>query len=138
MAYPWISREALELIRDKDRVLARAKRTNNPDEVGKTIQNMRRDFIIEEQQQNLNNPQKFWRNIKSVVPGKKEAMGEISLTVNGNKIKDDEVADTLNSFFAHIGRDAANGTGTPWFSEAPTVRNIWINAKLILRKYSNW
>ena len=38
--------------------------------VGLAIQNMRRDYIEDEQHANQGNPQKFWRNLKTVVPGK--------------------------------------------------------------------
>ena len=87
--------------------------------VGKIIQNMKKDFIEEEQQRNIGYPQKFWRNLKSVVPGKKKFTGEINLKVDGNKIEPEVVANSLNTFFANIGKDTAEGTGNPWFSEGP-------------------
>ena len=63
------------MIRDKDS----AKRTNKKEDwdtakhlrnkVGLAIQNMRRDYIEDEQRANQGNSQTFWRNLKTVVPG---------------------------------------------------------------------
>ena len=129
----WINRDALELIRDKDSALARAKRTNRAEDwefakrlrnrVGTTIQNMRRDFIEEEQRANYNNPQKFWRNLKTVVPGKKEQPKMISLKENGRQIPLNETADYLNTFFAEIGRDLLGINRADWFYEGPNSEN---------------
>ena len=112
---PWITREALELINDKDRALSKAKRTNREqdwrearlmrNQVGVAIQNMRREFIEAEQQRNFDSPQKFLRNLKSVVPGKKTATGAIDLKDNGVEVPSEEVADKLNTFFTNIGQD---------------------------------
>ena len=51
-----------------------------------------------------------------MVPGKKKFTGEINLKVDGNKIEPEVVA---NTFFSNIGKDTAEGTGNPWFSEGP-------------------
>ena len=124
--YPWVTGEVLELIKDKDRALSRAKRTNKPDDwenakrqrndVGLMLQNMRRDYIEQEQRLNRDNPQKFWRNLKSVVPGKKKCQGKINLRKAGKLIEENEAADALNYFFANLGGDLQEDQAVPWFT----------------------
>ena len=60
---------------------------------------MRQEFIEEKQRVNYNNPQKFWRNIKSVVPAKKQQIKTISLRDEGNQISIGDTADCVNTFF---------------------------------------
>ena len=129
VSQPWINGDALELIRDKDSALARARRTNRKEDwdyakrqrnrVGAIIQNMRKEFIEEELRMNYNNPQKFWRNLKSVVPGKKQQTDRISLKDNGQAIPDSDTANYLNTFFAEIGQDLFHNDRTRWFFEGP-------------------
>ena len=79
---PWMSNKILEMIKDKDRLLRRAKKRNyDLDwEIAKTTRN-RTNFYIRQAktnyiQDNLNNTQnnvkKFWQNIKEVLPNSKD------------------------------------------------------------------
>ena len=91
--FPWVNRDAQEMIRDKDIALSRAKRTNKKEDWDTAkqlrnrkelaIQNMRRDYIEDEQRANQGNSQKFWRNLKTVVPGKTKQTEKIDLIKDG-------------------------------------------------------
>ena len=96
------------MIRDKDSALSRAKKTNKREDwdaakqlrnrVGLAIQNMRRDYIEDERCANQGNPQKFWRNLKTVVPGKTKQTENIDLIKDGNAVLSNRTADELNNF----------------------------------------
>ena len=85
--FPWVNRDALEIIRDRNSALSRAKRTNKKEDwdtakqlrnrIGLAIQNMRRDYIEDEQRANQGNQKKFLINLKIVVPGKNKQTEKI-------------------------------------------------------------
>ena len=70
---PWITNEAIEAIKDKDRLLKRAKRTRREEgwtnarlarnRVGRDVENLRADFLKRQQVAYANDPRKFWRVI---------------------------------------------------------------------------
>ena len=71
---PWITNEAIEAIKDKDRALARAKRTMREgdwsdaktirNEVGRDLRNLRADFLKQQQEAYKSDPKKFWKVIQ--------------------------------------------------------------------------
>ena len=75
----WMTNEAIEAIRDKDRALIRARRTGREDDwaearrlrnkVGRDIENLRADYLKNQQEANRDDPKKFLKNIASVIPG---------------------------------------------------------------------
>ena len=80
---PWITNEALEAIRDKDRLLAKAKRTKSGRDwalaremrntVGRDVENLRIDFLKNQQTIHKDDPKKFWKSIASIFPDKKDS-----------------------------------------------------------------
>ena len=116
----WITNELLEEIKDKDKALKVAKRSKSPQDileakairnrVGKLISNAKANFLKEQQEELKGDPKKFWRVIKSIVPGKKTSSGKISLVsedAEGHEIKEGEVAGVINNFFTAIGPNLA-------------------------------
>ena len=114
---PWITREIIELIHDKDRLL-RAARTSGDEEDWKVarrarnvvtgqIRNLKAEFLKEEQRQNLDNPKKFWRNISAILPNKRKGKREIILAGDEGFIKAEESAEKINEFFTNIGPNLA-------------------------------
>ena len=85
---PWISQEILEAIKDKDRLLSKAKRSDEQNdwitarrrrnEVKQIVKNAKSDFIKENLTQYENDSKKFWKSIRNIVPSSKKS--------NNNKI----------------------------------------------------
>ena len=77
---PWITNEALEAIRDKDKLLKKAKRTGLighwveakqvRNTVGRQVENLKIDYLKKQQTAHVNDPKEFWMSIASVFPGK--------------------------------------------------------------------
>ena len=126
---PWVTNEILEEIKDKDRVLREAKRSGVREDwvyakaernrVGRLVEQAKADFLKEQQQQLADDPKKFWRLVKSVVPGKNKGNSRISLTTklgNGQErdVEGPQVPEFINSFFCGIGPKLAEQHNEPW------------------------
>ena len=123
---PWITNEAVEAIRDKDKLLLKAKKSKKEadwaaartarNKGGRDLENLRADFLKNQQEINKNDPKKFWNAILSVYPGKKGKTSRIWLK-NQNDDSEIDQADTanfINSFFTNIGKDLAKQYNTEW------------------------
>ena len=116
---PWITNEALEAIKDKDRLLRRARRSGREDDwvsakrernrVGREIENLRAEYLKSKQEEFKSDPKKFWKSISSIIPNKKQGTGEIWLKdpSSGRDIVKDEVPGYINTFFTDIGPSLA-------------------------------
>ena len=133
---PWISQELLEAIKDKDRLLSKAKRTNNENdciiarsrrnEVKKIVKNAKADFIKEHLEQYKNDSKKFWKTLRDVVPSSKNTNSNKILLKdsNGTLITNPkEMADEMNAFFTSIGPNLARDIRTPWVYSGLNVEN---------------
>ena len=88
VSFPWINRDALEMIRDKDSALSRAKRTNKKEDwdaakqlrnrVGLAIQNMKGITL---KMDSVQIRVTHRRNLKTVVPGKTKQTEKIDLRI---------------------------------------------------------
>ena len=132
---PWVTNEAIEAIRDKDNLLKRAKRTDRVEDweaarrvrnrVGRDLENLRADFLKRQQEDNKNDPKKFWKNIASIFPGKKGNTGRIWLkdSASGNDIEQANTANYINTFFTNIGPDLAKKHDKRWEYFGVTVQD---------------
>ena len=123
---PWITNEAIEAIKDKDRLLKRARRTKSEvdwgnarvalNRVGRDLENLKADFLKEQQEAHRADPKKFWRVISSIIPGKKSKTGTIWLkdSQTGEDIDSEYVADYVNRYFTNIGPDLAKTFNKRW------------------------
>ena len=126
---PWVSNEIIEEIKDKDRVLREAKKSGKREDwetakrernrVGRLVEQAKADFLVDQQEQFQDDPKKFWRLIKSIVPGKNKGHGKIALSSkeeNGVEIeiKGDQIANFINDFFCDIGPKLAEKHVEPW------------------------
>ena len=78
---PWITQELIEEIKDKDRAMREAKRSGRAEDwvvarhernrVGRLVEQAKAEFLCEQQEELADDPKKFWRVIKSIVPGNK-------------------------------------------------------------------
>ena len=126
---PWVTNEILEEIKDKDSLLRIAKRTGKPEDwvgaklarnrVGRLVEQAKADFLKEQQVELEDDPKKFWRLVKSIVPGKKIGKSKITLidrekVSGGENVADSQTADFINSFFSNIGPKLAKNHNEPW------------------------
>ena len=123
---PWITNEALEAIRDKDRLQKKARKSKLAADwenaraarnaVGRDIQNLRADYLKDQQVIHKADPKKFWNTIASVVPGKKRdnKLIDLKLEDTPNYIEQGDVAQAMNTYFSRIGPKLATLHNTPW------------------------
>ena len=77
---PWIMNEAIEAIRDKDNLLKRDRKSKLPrdweaakrvrNNVGRQVENLRIDYLKNQQVAHQSDPKKFWNTISSIIPSK--------------------------------------------------------------------
>ena len=133
---PWVTNEVLEEIKDKDSLLRIARRSGKPEDwreaklarnrVGRLVEVVKADFLKEQQVELADDPKKFWRLVKTIIPGKKVGKNKITLIdrdkgLEGEKVDEDQTADFVNSFFSGIGPKLAVNHNEPWefFGENP-------------------
>ena len=78
---PWISQEILKAIKDKDRLLSKAKKSNlhedwilarrRRNEVKKIVKNAKSDFIKENLTRHENDSKKLWKSLRDIIPSSK-------------------------------------------------------------------
>ena len=123
---PWITNEAIEAIRDKDRVLRKAKKSGKVEDwelarrvrnqVGRDLENLRADFLKRQQENNPDNPKKFWKNITSIFPSKAGKANSIWLKdqVTKGDIESVNTASYINKFFTNIGPELVKKHNRRW------------------------
>ena len=126
---PWLSNEILELIKDKDRALKKAKRSKTADDWKlahrlrnnclSLIRKTKSDFIQNELNSNMKNSKKFWKQLKEVIPGKRHMDSKIILIDPGTdkEIEESKTADFINNFFTNVGPNLAKDLDVPWSYE---------------------
>ena len=125
---PWVNNEILEEIKDKDKILRDAKKTKKPEDlimarrernrVGRLVEQAKADFLKDQQEELEDDPKKFWRLIKTIVPGNKRKNEKMTLTEKNvgqeKEIEANRTADFINSFFCGIGPKLAKEHTEPW------------------------
>ena len=123
---PWVTAPLIELIKDKDNALKKAKKKKDGElwKQAKTLRNTctnrlrqaKADYIKNNLNNNQNNPKKFWKNIQEIFPSKMKNKGNIILTDSDTDgtIEMDNVADYINDFFINIGPKLATKCKRPW------------------------
>ena len=123
---PWLNQELLELIKDKDIYLKKAKRTRlqrdwdvarryRNDCLAK-IRKAKSEYIKSELDFNKNDSKKFWKNIHEILPSNNKSNKKILLTKPElhEDVLDADTAEYINDFFANIGPNLASSFNTPW------------------------
>ena len=123
---PWVTNEVLEIIRDKDKLMRRARRTGSEEhwvrarrarnEVGRQVENVRADYLKTQQETHKNDPKEFWKSIAPIFPGKKKTTNQIWLKDQdtGRDLDQGEIPDYMNTFFTEIGPNLAKKHSTEW------------------------
>ena len=130
----WMTNEAIEAIKDKDRALCRARRTRREEDwneakrlrnrVGRDIENLRADYLKDQQETFKADPKKFWKSIASVIPGKKGEHREVWLkSKDGKDVKREDAAGYINTFFTEIGPNLARNFDAEWRYFGETIPN---------------
>ena len=129
----WITNEALEAIRDKDRALRKAKRTGRMGDweiakrlrnrVGRDIENLRADYLKNQQEANKGEPKNFWKVVQSVIPNHKSPSSRIWLKSSdtGIEVPPTQSANYINEFFTGIGPKLAEKHDAEWEYFGDTV-----------------
>ena len=146
---PWITNEHLELIRDKDLALKKAKRTKKDtdwviarrlrNECLSKIRKAKCDFVQSELDNNMNDSKKFWRNVHDIWPNKKSASPKITLIDQDTKkeIKQEDIATYINKYFTGIGSSLAQNLTDPWVYDGIVadrhVNSIEVNVIEVLK-----
>ena len=123
-AYPknkpaWLSKELIELSKDKDKALKRARSTGGDEDrkAARIVRNRcnvafrmaRRNYILDNLKEFADNPKKFWQYIREILP---KSHSQMTLNLvneqNGQKIPYDQTANYINHFFTQVGPTLAN------------------------------
>ena len=123
---PWMTNEALEEIKDKDRLLFRAKATHGEDhwevarrvrnEVGRKVKNSRADFSKQQQENHKADPKKFWQTVSEVIPSSKVKSGEVNLkdVKLSQPVGFENTANFFNKIFTEVGPNLAEKFDDNW------------------------
>ena len=124
---PWITPPLLELIKDKDSALRKAKRKKDEqlwkeakrlrNDCTKRLRKARADYIKESLDNNQGNSKKFWKNIQNILPNKKHktvTTFDLYDFTNEIPIEQNKTADFINDFFINIGPNLARGNEENW------------------------
>ena len=110
----WMTKELIEQIKDRDYFFKKAKLAGGEDawNIAKYLRNVtnanirqaKREFILEELKTYDNDPKKFWKVIKKIVPsGKSNQKHDILLKDEGTKVNKEDVAQFINNYFINVG-----------------------------------
>ena len=132
---PWVSQELLEIIKDKDILLKKAKKTKLPEDwkIAKRARNdcltkVRRakaSFITTELGTNKNDSKKIWKNIKDILPlgNKSNKIIRLSNLDTDEEIPEVDTANYINTFFANVGQNLAAKFTMPWLFDGVVNNN---------------
>ena len=115
---PWLTLDLLELIKDKDYLLKKARKSKLDIDktnarqarnlVNSLIKRARSDYVKEQLDANRNDPKKFWEVIKNVF-GDKNLNERLALFDDlDNPIAEHDTSLFINNFFAQVGPNLAS------------------------------
>ena len=122
----WVTPPLLELIKDKDSAMKKAKRKGDPElwKIAKDLRNRctkrlreaRAEYIKDKLKNNMGNSKKFWKNIQEVLPNKKSKDCSFNLfeSEKGEMVKPEKTADFINEYFTGIGPKLAQQYNSKW------------------------
>ena len=144
---PWMSREIVEVLKDKKRLFVKAKKSKLPEDLNnarkarnsanKMVKQAKEDFIKENLENNNKDAKKFWEQINSLLP-KKFKNNSINLVDDDDSpILQNKVTDYINSYFINIGEQLAkkfDPGNTPVFDDFDSLMdNIVTSQEEILQ-----
>ena len=140
---PWITPPLIELIKDKDKILKKAKKKKTDKNLWKQakifrnrctnrLRKAKADYVKSNLNNNQNNPKKFWKNIQEIFPQKSKNNKNIILTDmdTDQTLESEKVADYINDFFTNIGPKLALKCNSPWVFYGNESDNIIENIEI--------
>ena len=124
---PWITPQLIELIKDKDYALRKAKKQKDENlwKQAKQLRNVctkrlrkaRADYIQGNLDNNIGNSKKFWKNIQNVIPAPKNN-SKVSFDLvdkdTNIPVAKENTANFINSYFTNIGPKLARQFDARW------------------------
>ena len=122
---PWINDHLINVLRDKNNLLAKARRTKSQrdhdlsdlakKEANRLSRCARRKFVRDELRATEKDNKKFWRNIQKLMP-KGNMSDYIQLCDQESKmmVPENEIPTFINSFFTNIGPKLSQNMFSPW------------------------
>ena len=129
---PWISDSLIKYLKEKDYLLAKAKRTHNSDDwqIAVYHRNRAKRFVKEEKREyymkllddNRKESKTYWKSVNSLFKPK-DSSEKFHLVdqVSKTQIAPEETADYINDFFVNIGPKLARDYTRPWKPPSNTV-----------------
>ena len=124
---PWITPQLLELIKDKDYAIKKAKKKKDPNlwnqakqlrnSCTKRLREARADYIKGNLDNNMGNSKKFWKNIQNVIPNRKgnnKTTFDLHDKNTNTPVLTENTANFINNFFIDIGPKLAQQYDTGW------------------------
>ena len=116
----WLVADLVEYMKDRDSLLKKASRTKDPKDkkaankarnrTNRLVKSAKNNFIKDKLNEYINNPKKFWEQIKSTYPSDKN-QNQIRFTDHeGNTLNNSDTAILINNYFTNIGPDLAKIT----------------------------
>ena len=115
----WLNNEIIQVMRKRDMAYKKARKTKNEidwrkaiflrNRVESLIKTFKKDKIKNNLDRNRNNPTKFWKEIRSVIPQETTSVvNSLEDETTGVTYTSDELSDHINEYFATIGEKLAN------------------------------
>ena len=112
---PWLTKDLIEHMKDKDGLLKRARKTEKETDkisarqatnlVNSLVKRARSDVVKEQLETNRADPKTIWDTIKHVFGGDTKNNILHLLDNRKNPIPEKDTADKINTFFAQVGRN---------------------------------
>ena len=136
----WLSNEIIQLMRKRDKAYKKARRTKHDvdwrkaiflrNRVDMFIKQYKKHNIVRNLEMHKNNPNKFWKEIRSIIPKEQQAeVISLSDEASGCTYEGKELCDHINLYFSQIGEKLANSIKMRYGNQQsthfiPTVLNI--------------
>ena len=111
---PWMTKDILMLIRSRDRLKAKAKKSDSTphwenykkarNDVTSAVRKAKRNYITKKINSAKDSSKEIWDSLKYLTPNKKNSRPINSLTINDLPTRGKELANAFNDFFINIGR----------------------------------
>ena len=116
---PWITQELIELANDRDKAMKLARKSPTVlnvsnaralrNEAKLAFRRIREEYIKARLEEHKNDPKKCWRDLETVIPGKKSQNCDLINIVDDNNeaLSKDITSTYVNNFFTTIGQQLA-------------------------------
>ena len=143
---PWITHKLIEQIKDKDRALKKAKKTQKGDDwvharrlrndCLKAVRNAKSNFIKNELNTHAKDPKKFWENITSILPTNSKTNNLIKLKdqTTHEIICEEKTPQYINEFLSGICDKLATKLNEPWSYKGLVCDEILGNCQITLEE----